>query len=54
VEEPIAKVHHGQLISDWHDWLIAEILRREAAEFITGSAEEPSPETEAKTNTKTE
>lgn len=44
----------GQAGGAWHDWLIAEVLRREAAELIAGPTEAPTPEAKAGPTPKTE
>jgi len=49
VEEHLPKLATGELGGGWHDWLIAEILRREAAKLIAGLTEHPSPEANSAT-----
>jgi hypothetical protein len=52
VEEHLPKLATGELGGGWHDWLIAEILRREAAKLIAGLTEPPSPDGNAASNVK--
>jgi tetratricopeptide (TPR) repeat protein len=41
IEEHLPKLATGELGGAWHDWLIAEILRREAAKLIAGLTQAP-------------
>ena len=54
IEEHLPKLATGELGGGWHDWLIAEILRREAAKLIAGLRERPSPEANTASNVKTD
>ena len=47
IDEHLPQLASGQLGGGWHDWLIAEILRREAAELIAGPAEAATPKATA-------
>ena len=53
VDEHLRKLASGEF-KGWHDWLIAEVLRREATELIARPAKEPTPEAKATANPKTE
>jgi tetratricopeptide (TPR) repeat protein len=54
IAEHLPKLAIGELGGSWHDWLIAEILRREAAKVIAGLTEHPSPEASTASNVKTD
>jgi WD40 repeat protein/tetratricopeptide (TPR) repeat protein len=53
VDEYLRKLASGEF-KGWHDWLIAEILRREATELIAGPTKEPTPEAKATAKPKTQ
>ena len=54
IGEHLPKFATGQIGSGWHDWLIAEILRREAAKLIQGPTEVSTPEAKSEATPKTE
>jgi hypothetical protein len=47
VEGHLPRLATGELGGGWHDWLIPEILRREAAGLINGPTKDPTPEPDA-------
>jgi hypothetical protein len=53
VEEHLSKLASGTL-GGWPDWLIAEILRREASQLIAGPETAPTPEPNATPESNTE
>ena len=53
IDQYLPKLAGGELGAE-HNWLIAQILRREAAELTAGPTEDPTPEAKATPNPKTE
>jgi hypothetical protein len=47
IDERLPKLATGELGAGWHDWLIAQILRREAAGLVAGSTKDLPPEPDA-------
>jgi hypothetical protein len=54
VDEHVPKLASGELGGSWHDWLIVQILRREAAKLTDASTKDPTPEAKGTANPKTE
>ena len=47
IDAHLPKLATGELGASWHDWLIAQILHREAAELTAGRTKDPTPEAQA-------
>jgi WD40 repeat protein/predicted TPR repeat methyltransferase len=54
IDAYLPRLAPSELSDTWHDWLIAEIVRREAAELIARATKDPTPEAEVTADPKTE
>jgi hypothetical protein len=54
IDAHLPRLDPGELADTWHDWLIAEIIRGEAAELIAGPTKDLTPEAQATPDPKTE